>query len=77
MLNINCWVLGDDPERVFSIKIAKSETIDVLKDAIKEKKKPVFDDIAADSLDLLKVSVGCRCDTLKLTTSNFARRKST
>jgi hypothetical protein len=40
MLNLNNWVLGDDPERIFSVK---SETIDVLKDAIKEKKKPVFE----------------------------------
>jgi hypothetical protein len=47
MLNLNNWVLGDDPERIFSVK---SETIDVLKDAIKAKKKPVFDDIAAELL---------------------------
>jgi len=26
MLNLNCWVLGDDPQRIFSVKIAKSET---------------------------------------------------
>jgi hypothetical protein len=54
-LNLNCWVLGDDAQRVFSLKIAKSETINVLKKAIKNEKKPVFDGITADSLDLWKV----------------------
>ena len=57
MLNLNCWVLGDDPERVFSVKIAKSETVDALKDAIKEKKQNAFVNLDADSLDLWKVSM--------------------
>jgi hypothetical protein len=55
LLNLNCWVLGDDPQCVFSLKIAKSETINVLKKAIKNEKKPIFDDIMADTLDLWKV----------------------
>jgi hypothetical protein len=56
MLDINCWVLGDDPKRVFSVEIAKTKTVDALKDAIKEKKKHTFDGIDADRLDLWKVS---------------------
>ena len=55
-LNLNCWVLGDDPKRIFPVKIAKRKTVGGLKDAIKDKKKPEFDDYAADSLDLWKVS---------------------
>jgi hypothetical protein len=55
MLNLNCWVLGDDPQRVFSVKIAKSETVGGLKKAIKKEKEPEFDDYAADRLDLWKV----------------------
>lgn len=31
MLNLNCWVLGDDPRLVLPIKIAKSETVGGLK----------------------------------------------
>jgi hypothetical protein len=55
MLNLNCSVLGDDPQRVFSVKIAKSETVGGLKKAIKKEKEPEFDDYAADRLDLWKV----------------------
>ena len=36
MLNLNCWVLGDDPQRLFSVEIAKSETVYALKKAIME-----------------------------------------
>jgi hypothetical protein len=56
MLNVNCWILGCDPRRVFSVEIAKTKTVDVLKKAIKQEKGPVFNDIPADSLDLWKVS---------------------
>jgi hypothetical protein len=59
MLCLNCWVLGDDPQRVFSVKIAKSETIDALKKAVKEEKKNAFFNLDADSLDLWKVSRCC------------------
>ena len=55
MLNLNCWVLGDDLQRVFSVKIAKSDTVGGLKKAIKKEKEPEFDDYAADRLDLWKV----------------------
>ena len=49
-----CWVLGDTPNRVFSVSIKRSDTIYDLKIAIKGEKPP-FKDIAADSLDLYKV----------------------
>ena len=57
MLNLNCWVLGDDPQRVFSVKIAKSETVDALKKAIMEdpSNEGDFDGIGAKYLDLWKV----------------------
>jgi hypothetical protein len=56
ILELNCWVLGDATRRVFPVKIASSETVGYLKKVIKDEKKPVFDDITADSLDLWKVS---------------------
>jgi hypothetical protein len=34
MLNLNCWILGDDPKRVFSIEIAKTKTVAALKKGI-------------------------------------------
>jgi hypothetical protein len=55
MLNINCWVLGDDPQRVFSVEIAKTKMVDSLKKAIKNEKKHAFDGIDADLFDLWKV----------------------
>jgi hypothetical protein len=55
MLNLNCWLLGDDPRRVFSVDIAKAKTVDALKKAIKKEKEPEFDDYVADRLDLWKV----------------------
>src|ERR1700761_2594701 len=41
----------------FSVTIQSSKTVDDLKDAIKEKKKPRLDHIAADELTLYKVSI--------------------
>ena len=64
ILELNCWVLGDDPRRVFPLKIVCSETVGYLKKVIKDEKKPVFDDITADSLDLWKVSTGYWCLSL-------------
>jgi hypothetical protein len=57
MLNLNCWVLGDDPRRVFPVKIAGSETVGGLKKAIKEdpSSKGDFNGIDAKYLDLWKV----------------------
>jgi hypothetical protein len=56
ILELNCWVLGDDPRHVFPVKIATSETIGYLKKAIKDEIKHSFDDLDAKSLDLWKVS---------------------
>jgi hypothetical protein len=55
-LELNCWVLGNDPRRVFAIDITCSKTVGLLKEAIKEKKKHTFDGIDADSLNFWKVS---------------------
>jgi hypothetical protein len=54
-LNINCIVFGDDPSRVFQVKIANDESVSALKKAIKDEKKPAFEDVAADTLKLWKV----------------------
>ena len=55
-LNLYCWVLGDDSQHIFAVKIAGTETVIALKDAIKEKMRPAFDHIPANTLVLWKVS---------------------
>jgi hypothetical protein len=36
ILEINCWVLGDDLNGVFPVEVASSKTVGTLKKAIKE-----------------------------------------
>jgi hypothetical protein len=56
ILLLNCCIL--DEEHIFSVKIPKIDTVSILKKFIKEEKKPLFDSIPADTLDLWKVSTG-------------------
>jgi hypothetical protein len=63
ILELNCFVHGDDPRNVFPVKIAITESVGTLKDAIKDKKKPVFDRLAADALKLWKVSIPFHADS--------------
>jgi hypothetical protein len=58
VLQLNCWILGDHPDRVFSVNIASPGPCQgaTLKKAIKEQKHAsVFNDIDADDLILWKV----------------------
>jgi hypothetical protein len=57
LLVLGCLVLGDDPSRIFSIKIAATETVSALRKAIKDEKKPALDHVPADTLVLWKVSI--------------------
>ena len=52
---LNCFVLGDDEERVFPIKIPRNNNVGILKDLIKEKKAPHLNHVAASDLDLFQV----------------------
>ena len=49
-------MLGDDSQRVFPVRIAKSETVGALKKAVKKEKEHAFDGVDADCLDLWMVS---------------------
>jgi hypothetical protein len=53
---LNCSILGPDVERVFPVEILLSKTVANLKAAIKQEKQPELDHIAADKLDIWKVS---------------------
>jgi len=55
-LSLNCLVVGDDPDRTFTIEIPKNKTISILKKLIKEEKAPHLDHVAASDLDLWQVS---------------------
>ncbi|KAG0195806.1 hypothetical protein BGX28_000580 [Mortierella sp. GBA30] len=56
-LNVFCLVDGEPKSNAFSVKIDPTETVDSLKNYIKAKKTPEYDDIAADKLTLWRVSV--------------------
>src|ERR1700680_1715292 len=55
-LKLNCIVLGDNPRRIFPVDIERTEIVGDLKEVIKDKKRPEFDHIATDHLELWKVS---------------------
>ena len=59
MLQLWCWVEGDDHKHTFPIEITGSKTIGELKKAIKKEKEPAFDHLPADILTLWKVSASC------------------
>jgi hypothetical protein len=57
MLKLICCVRGDDFLDTFAVNINEDNNVCELKNAIKERKRLIFDDIPADSLRLWKVSV--------------------
>jgi hypothetical protein len=56
-LALNCLVSGDDSDHIFTIEVANAKNVSALKDAIKDKKRPAFDHVPADTLVLWKVSL--------------------
>ena len=53
-LNINCWILGNSSDEVFSVKISRGENVDALKVAINLREGNT---LPAKSLILYKVSI--------------------
>ena len=56
LLSLNCFLLGDEPDRMFTVEIPKNKNVSILKDLIKEKKASRLDHIDASDLDLWQVS---------------------
>ena len=56
-LSLNCFVVGDDPDRIFTVQVPKTDNVSILKDLIKEEKAPHLNHVAASDLDLWKVDV--------------------
>lgn len=57
MLNLLCYVRGDDFGHTFVINIEENETVSDLQTAIKERERPKFDDIPTSLLYLWKASI--------------------
>ena len=55
-ITLNCWVRGQEIHRIFAVEISSAKTIAVLQNTIRNN-KPDLGDIAADALDLYKVSL--------------------
>jgi len=55
MTTLLCWVIGTPTKQTFAVKVGHDDIWDTVKDVIKKKVKPEFDDIAASTLDLWKV----------------------
>jgi hypothetical protein len=56
LLSLNCLVVGDVLDRMFTVEIPKTENASILKKLIKEKKAPHLNHVAASDLDLWQVS---------------------
>ena len=63
LLRLNCWVLGDDSDHIFTVEIDRNKNVGGLKVAIKERVMPAYDDITAKSLEVWKVSIPVDEDT--------------
>jgi hypothetical protein len=61
-LILYCLVDGESTSRAFEVEVPATRTVTFLKDKIKEKKAPEFDDIAADKLTLWHVCVAITDD---------------
>ena len=57
MLALNCFVLGETLQNIFTVKINAAENVSTLKKSIKEERKPTFDNIVTNTLTLWRVSI--------------------
>ena len=56
-LSLNCLIHGDDQEKMFTVKVLKTDNVSILKKLIKEEKAPHLDYLAASDLHLWKVDL--------------------
>jgi hypothetical protein len=55
LLSLNCWVVGDSPDEMFTVKIHKTESVSILKKIIKENNANSFGNFDSKQLHLWKV----------------------
>jgi len=88
-ITLICWVIDTPTKQTFAVRVGHDAIWDDVKDAIKKKKEPEFNDIAADTLDLWKVrqcaishvvaqlhiqKVTIGCSKLSLESEDFLRK---
>jgi hypothetical protein len=56
LLTLNCFVLGDDEDQVFTVKIPKTDNVSILKKLIKEENLHLLAHVDAKDLELWNVS---------------------
>jgi hypothetical protein len=71
-LSLNCFLLGDHLDRIFTVKVPNTDNVSILKDLIKEKKAPHLDHVAASDIDLWQVSFPIDDLNTELLNTNFA-----
>ena len=55
-LSLNCLVVGDNPDRIFTVEIPKNKNVSILKDLIKEKNPSSLGNVDVKNIDLWQVS---------------------
>ena len=65
LLLLNCFVLGDDLKKVFTVEILETKNVSILKKLIKEEQSPRFDHAVASDLDIWDVSIPMNDDACK------------
>ena len=68
-LSLNCFVFGDEPDRVFTVRINKNKNVRILKDLIMEEKASHLNHVDASDLVLWKVDLSI--DDLKAGLADF------
>ncbi|KAG0092104.1 hypothetical protein BGZ93_003296 [Podila epicladia] len=71
-MSLFCLVDGESTASVFPVKLSLDDSIGDLKDLIKTKKSPEFDDVAADKLTLWRVSIPITEDEIPILLNNVA-----
>ena len=56
LLSLNCFVLGDDPDRMFVVEIEKTKSVSILKKLIKEENPSSLGNVDVKNIDLWQTS---------------------
>ncbi len=56
LLLLNCFIIGDDQNQIFTVKIPKTDNVSILKKMIKEENAHLLSHLDAKDLELWKVS---------------------
>ncbi|KAI5982877.1 hypothetical protein EDD15DRAFT_2377107 [Pisolithus albus] len=69
-LDLNCFILGDDPSKIFYVEILNTESVTALKTLIKKKLSPKLNHVAITDLTVWKVSLPADAITQELTAAD-------